>query len=474
MKRIFFLTIMVFVLGACTDNIADLNVDTKNPEEVPSGALFANATVSFFDFMTNQNVNVNNFRLWSQYWAQTTYADESNYELVERSVPRSMWNTMYATVLRDLQDAKPLIDADEFLSQEEKDNQHAIIAIIETYVYSILVDTFGDVPFSEALAGEITPTYDDDASIYSAIISNLNKAIEDLGGSTGLGSSDLIYGGSADQWKKLGNSLKLKLAFRLADVDAAQSQSLAEAAVSSGVFTSSADNFVIQYSSSTPNTHPLWVTLVQSGRSDYVAANTVADYMNSLNDPRRAYYFKDLEEDGSATGGDYGDNNSYPANSKPGELMESPTFAGTVFTYSEVEFLLADAVERGYSVGGTAEEHYNAGVTASIMDWGGSADDAAAYLAQADVAYSTAPGTWAEKIALQKWISLYDQAFEAWCSYKLYDAPVLNIAVQAQVPTPTRYTYPVTEYTLNGENVEAASSAIGGDAKDTPVFWDVN
>lgn len=118
---------MVFVLGACTDNIADLNVDTKNPEEVPSGALFANATVSFFDFMTNQNVNVNNFRLWSQFWAQTTYADESNYELVERSVPRSMWNTMYATVLRDLQDAKPLIDADEFLTQEEKDNQHAII-----------------------------------------------------------------------------------------------------------------------------------------------------------------------------------------------------------------------------------------------------------------------------------------------------------------------------------------------------------
>ena len=62
MKKILFLTIMVFVLGACTDNISDLNIDTKNPEEVPSGALFANATVSLFDFMTAQSVNFNNFR----------------------------------------------------------------------------------------------------------------------------------------------------------------------------------------------------------------------------------------------------------------------------------------------------------------------------------------------------------------------------------------------------------------------------
>lgn len=473
MKKILFLTIMVFVMGSCTDNISDLNVDTKNPEEVPSSALIANATVALFDFMCTQNVNTNNFRLYAQYWAQTTYADESNYEMVERDVPGSMWNTLYSTVLRDLNEAKPLIDADQFLTQEEKNNQHAIIAMLEAFVYGVLVDSFGDVPYTEALAGEITPKYDNDADVYAAIISKLNKAIDDIGGSTGM-TGDLIYGGDAAAWKKFGNSLKLKLAFRLADSDDATAKSLAEDAAASGVFTSNADNFSLVYTNATPNTNPLWVTLVQSGRSDYVAANTVSDYMNTLNDPRRGVYFKDLGVDGEAIGGLYGDNNGYAPNSKPGVLQEDPTFPGKIMTFAEVSFLLADAVERGYNVGGTAEEHYNAGVNASMEEWGVSADDAAAYLAQADVAYGTAPGTWAEKIAMQKWLSLYDQGFEAWASYKVYDAPVLNIAVQAQVPTPTRYTYPVTEQTLNGESYDAAAAAIGGDTKHTKVFWDVN
>ena len=464
---------MVFVLGACTDNISDLNEDVKNPEEVPASALVANATVSLFDFMTETNVNYNNFRLWAQQWAQTTYPDESTYQLVERNVNGRMWNTMYATVLRDLKDAKPLIQADKFLSQAEKDNQMAILSIIETYVYSVLVDVFGDVPYSEALGDEITPAYDNDADIYADIISNLNKAISDLSGSSGM-DEDLIYGGDTEAWKKFGNSLKLKLAIRMADLNDATAKTMAESAVASGVFTSSADDFQIQYEGSTPNTNPLWEQLIQSGRSDFIAANTFGDYMNSLNDPRRPYYFKDLDADGNVVGGVYGTSNGFAPFSKPGYLQEDPTLPGTIMSYTEVEFLLADAVERGYSVGGTAAEHYNAGITNSIMEWGGSADDAAAYLAQADVAYATAPGTWKEKIDLQKWLAMYDMGFEAWCTYKVYDAPALNLAADNPIPTPKRYTYPVTEFSLNGENVEAAGAAIGGDALDTPVFWDVN
>ncbi|MCB0653038.1 MAG: SusD/RagB family nutrient-binding outer membrane lipoprotein [Saprospiraceae bacterium] len=474
MKKIIFLVLMVFVLGACSDNISDLNIDTKKPEVVPASSLIGHATLNLFDLMTETNVNWNNFRLWAQQWSQTTYADESNYELVERNVNGRMWNTMYATVLRDIKDAKKFIEADVVLTQQVKDNQYAILAIMETYVYSVLVDVFGDVPFTEALAeGIITPAYDNDTDIYSTIISNLNKAIDDLGGATGM-EADLIYGGDAEQWKKFGNSLKLKLAIRIADLDNAKAKSMAEAAVASGVFTSSDDDFQLAYESSPPYTNPLWDQLVQSGRSDFIAANTLGDYMNDLNDPRRAYYFKDLDVDGNVIGGVYGDNGSFPTSSKPGYIQEDPTHPGTIMSYSEVEFLLADAVERGYSVGGTAADHYNAGVTNSIMEWGGSADDAAAYLAQADVAYATAPGTWKEKIALQKWIALYDMGFEAWCTYKVYDAPVLNIAAVAQVPTPKRYTYPVTEFSLNGDNVKAAGVAIGGDLKTTPVFWDVN
>jgi hypothetical protein len=471
MKKILFLSLIVFVLGACTENISDYNTDTKNPEVVPASALIGNATVSLFDFMAEPNVNVNNFRLYAQHWAQTTYPDESNYELVERNVNGSAWNRMYATVLRDLKDAKPLIDADKFLTDGEKAAQHAIITVMETFVYSFLVDCFGDIPYSEALNSDIaTPSYDGAAGIYADIITKLDGAISALSTQSGM-DGDLVYGGDSDAWKMAANSLKLKLAIRLADTNNATAKTMAEAAAS-GVFASSANDFKLGYYGSTPNTNPLWEQLIQSGRSDFVAANTFADALNSVNDPRIPYFFKNNAADGTAVGGVYGTSNGFPANSQPGYLLEDPTWPGKIMSYTEVCFLLADANERGYSVGGTAADWYNAGVTNSIMEWGGSADDATAYLAQADVNYGTAAGTWKQKIAFQKWIALYDMGFEAWTTYRLYDWPNLPPAEDSQRPVIKRYTYPVTEYSVNGASVEAATA--GGDDIQGKIFWDAN
>ena len=184
------------------------------------------------------------------------------------------------------------------------------------------------------------------------------------------------------------------------------------------------------------------------------------------------FYFKD-PVDGEYLGGVYGDNNNFNAFSHPGELQEDPTWPGVLMGYSEVAFMLADAKARGYNVGGSGpEEFYNAGIEASILLWGGSAADVTAYQAEPGVAWATATGTAQQKIAMQKWLALYDQGFEAWSSYRLYDYPVLPIAAQAGVPTPTRYTYPVTEYSLNEENVLAAGKVLGGDEKSSKVFWD--
>lgn len=474
MKKLLYLALIVLTLGACTDNLTDLNVDTKKPTEVPSGTLFANATVELMDMMTSTNVNINNLRLWAQHWAQTTYPDESNYELVERNVNGRTWNTLYATVLRDVAEARPLIQDDPFLSDAEKANQLAMCDVMEVIAYTLLVDFFGDVPYSQALQeGVFLPTYDDDASVYNAMLDKLNGAINTLSGDSGMGSYDLIYGGDADAWKKFANTYKLRLAIRLADSDDARAKSMVEAAVNSGVFTSSADNFQIQYLGNPPNTNPLWEDLVQSGRSDFVAANTLVDYMNGLEDPRRDVYFSGpVDSLGNPIGGIYGAANNYNANSQAGTILTDPELPGVFLSYTEVRFLLADAAERGYSVGGTTEEHYNAGVTSSFEDWGVAGADA--YLQNPDVAWSTAPGNWKEKIAMQKWIALYNQGFEAWSTYRLYDAPAMNIADGAGTTPPLRYTYPVSEFSVNGANVESAASAIGGDDLMTPIFWDVN
>jgi len=140
-----------------------------------------------------------------------------------------------------------------------------------------------------------------------------------------------------------------------------------------------------------------------------------------------------------------------------------------------MEFFLAEAVERGYAVGGTAEEHYNNGVTGSILYYGGTAADAATYLAQADVAYATAPGTWKEKIGTQKWLGMYNRGVEGWSEWRRLDFPILNVPEgMTYGDIPVRYPYPFDENEMNEANYDAASAAIGGDQATTKLWWDVN
>ena len=288
-------------------------------------------------------------------------------------------------------------------------------------------------------------------------------------GDNGLGSYDLMYGGDAEMWKKFAASMALKLAVRAADVNT-QAAAVAQAAVAAGVFTSSADAAVLHYTASPPNTNPLWDDLVQSGRADFCAANTFADILNDLNDPRRGTYFRNLDADGDVIGAPYGLASSYALNSQPGDALEDPTLGSALMDYAEVEFLLADAAARGWSVGGSAADHYNAAVTASIEGWGGSATDAADYLAQTSVAWDAT--MWKERIGVQKWIAMYTRGNEAWATQRQYDYPAMNVAEEAQTVTPYRMSYGIDEYSLNGSNVAAARG--GNDDRFSKVFWDAN
>jgi hypothetical protein len=469
MKKIFTAAAAALVIASCTSDLSSLNVNSKAPEQVPAGALIANSTVSLTDYLTSVNVNLNNFILWSQHWTQTTYTDESNFLYNGRDVNGNTFDAMYATVLRDLSDARKFIEADDKLLASYKVNQLAIVEVMEVYTYHVLVDIFGDVPYSEAIGDDVTPKYDNDAEIYTDLVSRLLAAHSVLGGDNGLGSYDLIYGGDSDSWKKFAASLALKLAIRAADVNPS-AQSVASAAVAAGVFTSSSDNAMLSYTSSPPNTNPLWDDLVQSGRADFCAANTFADVLNGLNDPRRGSYFRNLDSAGGVIGAAYGLASSYALHSQPGDALEDATRAAALMDFTEVEFLLADAAARGWSVGGTAADHYAAAVTSSIEDWGGSATDAAAYLAQTDVAWDAT--MWKERIGVQKWIAMYTRGNEAWATQRMYDYPAMNVAVEALISTPTRMSYGIDEYSLNGTNVAAARG--GNDDQMGKVFWDAN
>ncbi|MRX63257.1 SusD/RagB family nutrient-binding outer membrane lipoprotein [Maribacter luteus] len=474
MKKIFILLMIFTGAFSCTDDITDVNVDQKNPAEVPGEYTFTYGTKELFDQMVNTNTNLNPFRLLSQQWTEVQYTQEANYQFSDRDVMGNHWNRLYARALGNLNSSILTLEEEGVQAGDQdeaaRQNQIAMAMTLKVYSYQVLVDTFGNIPFSEALDSEnVTPIYDDAATIYSSLLSQIDEALGKFDSANGIYGGDLIYSGDIAKWIKFANSLKLRMAIRLADVDPAISKSMAEAAITDGVMTSNDDNATITYESASPNTNPLWEDLVESGRDDYAPANTIVDIMNDLDDPRRTVYFTDL--DGEYVGGEYGLVLDYGTVSHIGTLFLDPELPGVIMDYSEVEFLLAEAAARGYSTSSDATVHYENAIRASFDFWDLS-DEADAYLLNGDVAYDAA--NWKESIGTQKYLALYNRGFEAWSSWRALDYPVLNQAAGTPLPVPVRLVYPLDEPLVNGENYDQASSAIGGNEYDTKLFWDIN
>lgn len=528
------LLLVILILGgvfSCDDRFEELNRPKKNAAEVTGDALFASGVRNMFDMMVNTDVNSNVFRLYAQYWAQTTYPDESQYNMVGREIPDNFWEDAYRDVLKDLDEAEKVIEATwqiNAVDEATKNNQIAMIDICKVYTYAVLVDAFGAAPFKEALNDEILiPSFDTGEDIYTGIIDMLDASIaaldEDAEGFRSI--QDLIYEGDVAGWKKFANSLKLRLAVTISDGNDSKAGTMISQALASGVFEGSEDNASIEYQSTPPSTNPVWEDLVQSGRADYVIANTIADKMQDLSDPRLLVYAAGMEfeypvnEDTNAkrdsifteggemilyypesglvvyettpftifaadstkelqfyVGGEYGTANTYSANSHVGDLFHEPALEGIILDYSEVQFLLAEAAERGFATPGTAEEHYNNGITASMEYWGIDQENIEDYLAQPEVAYTSAVGDWKQKIGTQSWISLYNRGFEGWTVWRRLDFTGFNVpdGLTAE-DIPNRLIFPIEEATLNPSNLDAAIGLIGGsDDVQTKVFWDIN
>ncbi|MCV6630279.1 MAG: SusD/RagB family nutrient-binding outer membrane lipoprotein [Flavobacteriaceae bacterium] len=481
MKKYSIIIALAALVFSCSSDLESLNVNTKDPAAVPGESLFTGAQKNLADQMVTLSVNYNNTKLYAQYLQETTYTDESNYDMIGRNVPKAHWDAMYKDVLKDLNEAKKIINATTYSNpaeEERKANKEAVIDIIAIYAYANLVETFGDIPYSEALdINNLLPKYDDGLTVYRDLISKLTTTLAALDTSKGsFGDADRMYKGDTEKWKKFGGSLLLRMGIMLSDVDAALAKSTAEAAVASGVIESNADNANYIYMSAAPNTNPVHTNLVLSGRNDFVAAETIIDVLEDLNDPRLQSFFLPVAGSTEYKGGGIGASSAFKDHSHVTPRVQAAEEKGVLFDYAETEFLLAEAVARGYAVGGTAKEHYDAAITASFEFW--EAANVATYLAQADIDYdtalaaSTATDPWKEVIGTQKWIALFNRGMEAWTSIRLLDFPEMRPAAEAVSGYPQRYTYPIVEQTLNGTSYTAAAAAIGEDKVEQKLFWD--
>ncbi len=493
MKRVYIIYFIIFAfLASCTDDFEDFNKDEKNPINVEGEFLFSQGQKELSDQISSTNVNLNVWKLFAQYWTETTYTDEANYDIVNRTIPDNVFDIYYTNVLKHLDNARELIEEDPLTVEEseaQKFNKLLIIELMKIYTYHNLVNIFGNVPYDSSLnVDNISPKYDDAAYIYSDLMTRVDNVINNLEPSAAsFGSADLIYGGDAEKWMKFANSLKLKIAINVADASGDVDfnvQAKAEEAVAAGVIASASDNALFVYQGSSPNTNPLYEDLVLSGRKDFVAANTIIDAMVPRDDPRLDNFFQhkvdtsDNDVDDPVwLGGQYGYSSSYQNHSRVGaKIVDDPTFPGLFITYSEVQFYLAEAAARGYNVGVSAEDAYDEGVKASIKFWDGTDAEADDYLDNNPYDEDD----WKASIGLQSWLASYTRGFIGYTTYRRLDEPnIMNTPDPDVYKTedgvvPRRFTYPINEQTLNRSNYQEASDAIGGDALETTLFWDIS
>jgi hypothetical protein len=373
---------------------------------------------------------------------------------------------------------------------------------LEAMRYQDMTDIFGPIPYTEALKGaeKRSPKYDSQKDIYLDLLLKLKEADAQIDESAGsFGAADIIYAGDMSHWKKFINSLRLRIAMRMADAEPTAAKAEVEA-VYAAAFSSNADNAYFKFQTSTPNNNSLNQSRVERIDADYGISNVLIDKtLKPFNDPRLSAFADEKVNGGGYAGRPYGQNSANAAAETPDQYSQpsgasiirngggfrpldviAPDAVARFMSYAEVCFILAEAEERGWSVSGTTSEWYERGITASLEEWGVSdATVVADYLAQPTVAYATAAGNWKQKIGVQKWVALFLQGTQGWCEWRRLDFEKFQLPVDGTLTdigdkvAPLRLFYPVNEQTQNGASYQAALGLLGGaDKLSTRLWWD--
>lgn len=452
--------------GACDDGLTDLNQNPNEPTDVGAEYLFTNATEAAVSRALGAGLHMDLTALWVQHYGEMRYTEEDRYELRDPTV-NAHWTGFFAGPLQDFNEVVAKGRA------TERPNVEAMGVVMRSWTFQIVTDLWGDIGYTEALKGREAGSgnaiaYDPQEQVYKGLIAELAGAAGMLN-ATGLrmGNADIIYRGDPEKWRRFANSLRLRLAMRMSLADATAGRAAFQAALAAGVFTSNADNALLQYVDNGVDVHPIFAS--QRAAPTHGVSATIVDSLKSLGDPRLGIYAN------PNAGGNY--RGEIPA-SQTDVSLDSISRIGTFFsraaapsylmTYAEVLFLQAEAAERGW-ISGDAAALYRAAITAHMQMLGVPAASIATYLAQPRVAYAGLPS-----IGLQKWIALYGNGPEAWAEWRRTGYPNLRAGPDAlnDGRIPVRLPYPTIEQSLNGENLAAAQARQGGATINNPVWWD--
>jgi Starch-binding associating with outer membrane len=477
-ERILTRTALLSVLAAgtagCDQGLTELNQNPNQPETAAAEYLFTNAVEAAVGRATGEGLNLDLTGLWVQHYAESRFSEQDRYELGDGPV-QSHWTGFYAGPLQDLSEVIAKGRA------EQRPNVEAMGMIMRAWTFHVVTDLWGDVGYSQALGirenGSSYVGYDAQSAVYAALLGELRTAGGLLSPSAArIGAADLIYGGDPEKWRRFANSLRLRMAMRMSNADARAAAAEFADALSDGVFTGNADNAVLWYLANGTNGHPVF-EYENIPRIDHAISSTMVDTLARLSDPRLPFYAKPNAA-GAYRGEIPGSTADQPLNqiSRIGEWFARADAPSYVMTYAEVLFLQAEAAERGW-IAGDAAELYRRGVRAALEQFNVGGDAFAdipaasidAYLAQPRVAYAGLPSIW-----LQKWILLYGNGPEAYAEWRRTGVPALAPGPNAlnDRRIPRRLPYPISEQSLNGDNLAQAVSRQGGAGLNDRVWWD--
>ena len=362
-------------------------------------------------------------------------------------------------------------------------------------LFSQMTEVYGEIPYTNAMAaisGNFRPEYDSQETIYKGLLQELEEANTLLDDGKGKINGDIIFEGSASQWKKLVNAFKLRLLIHLskketnANLDIkTQFQNITSQPAKYPLFTSNDDNAELVFNSSSPdNYYPDFGYLSLS-----TAVSMEKRFVAILKDRKDPRLFAIAEAVSGMPAGVFSSYEGVDAGLTVSGQQTASANASRIkaryhndrinepwvlMGYAEQEFLIAEAIARNWITGaGTAQQHYENGIRASMEFYGVSNADITTYLSQPNVIYS--PANALSLIAIQKYIALFmNSGWEAFFEQRRTGIPTLSVGpgTYNNGLVPKRWLYPQSEYDYNAGNLSASlQRQFNGDDDVNNVMW---
>jgi hypothetical protein len=460
---------------SCKKDLLKINKNPNGSQTAQPDYLLTAATKATSDTYWGVANNMDASLLFVQYWSKIQYTDPDRY-IYASTAFEELWSTGYSKSIVNLNEIIKIGDA------QGNTNYKGVALVLRSWTFSLLTEAYGNIPYKQAtnIDQYLTPAYDTQKDVYFALLDDLKAAQTALDPSGKAIAGDVIYSNNIASWKKFANSLRLRIALRIADREPAKAkQVLADIQAEGGSYISSnAETAQLVYLDS-PNQNP--VSNLFDTRDDYRISKTIVDKLFALNDPRLSIYAAKTQDPtpqtyvGLPNGLLVGDASNYgfTKTSKPGTYFRAPHAPAVILSYAESLFDRAEAAARGFTTEDAASL-YSQAITAALTQYSIASADIATYIAQPAVQYDAS--NYKKSIGEQKWLALFGQGLEGWTEWRRLDYPQLQPAVAGTLngKIPVRFIYPGTEQSLNKTNYQSAVAAQGADALTTKLWFDVN